>query len=42
MIEGVQETEWDSLHPKLTDEFYKKTVVPDSLGQADFSERLWT
>jgi len=42
VIEGVQEIEWNTLHTKLTDEFYEKTVVPDSLGQADFSERLWT
>ena len=37
MIEGVQEIEWNTLHPKLTDEFDEKTVVADSLGQADFS-----
>ncbi|WP_339679609.1 hypothetical protein [uncultured Hyphomonas sp.] len=37
MIEGVQEIEWNTLHPKLTDKFDEMTMVPDSLGQADFS-----
>lgn len=37
VIEGVQEIEWNTLHPKLTDKFDEKTIVPDSLGQADFS-----